>query len=101
MPLIPIFVTLQIPHLLVHVQHKVLASLRKIPERGRAAQLRVGRTATAQRVTTGTERIIIHAYVQLLARLLQREKPREDRRVTFGGHATVVIESEVTRNGLR
>src|SRR5215208_2295125 len=96
------FVTLQDPHVLVHVQHQSPAPLRKIPERGRATHLSVGRTATAHRVTTGTERVIIHAYVQILTRLLQREKLCEDSRVALGGHAAVVIvESETARASIR
>jgi hypothetical protein len=59
------------------------------------------RTATAHRVASGTEWVIVHTQVQILARLLQREKPREYGRVAFGGHAAVVIESDVVRNAVR
>ena len=101
MPPAPGFVTLQVPHLPVGVQHQSPATLREIPERGRAAQLSVGRTATAQRVATGTEWVAIHAQVEILARLLQQEKPREYCRVALSGHAAVVIESDVVRNAVR
>jgi hypothetical protein len=50
----PNFVTLQVPHFLVHVQHQVLALLREILERDLASQLAVGRTAPAHLVATGT-----------------------------------------------
>ena len=55
---VPGFVTLQVPQLLVHVQHQVLATLRKIPERDLASQFPVRRTATAHRVAAGTEWVI-------------------------------------------
>src|SRR5918998_1248669 len=75
MPRKPRFVTLQVPHLMVHVQHQVLATLRKIPERDLASQFPVRRTATAHRVAAGTEWIIVHAHVRILSRPFQREKP--------------------------
>ena len=86
---------------MVYVQHQVLATLRKILERDLASQFPVRQTATAHRVAAGTEWIIVHAHVQILARLLQREKPREHRRVAFGGHAAVVVESDVARDSIR
>jgi hypothetical protein len=100
-PPAPILATLQVPHLQVHIQHQVLAPFREILERDLAAQLSVGRTATADRVAAGTERVVIHARVRILARLLQREKPSEDRRIALGGHAAVVVESDVARNAVR
>lgn len=92
---------LQVPQLLVHVQHQVLAPLREILERDLAAQFSVGRTATAQRIAAGTEWVIVHAHVRILARPLQREKPREDHRVALGGHAAEVVESDVARDSSR
>jgi hypothetical protein len=86
---------------MVHVQHQVLATLRKIPERDLASQFPVRRTASAHRVAAGTEWIIVHAHVQILSRLLQREKPREHRCVALGGHAAVVVESDVARDSIR
>jgi hypothetical protein len=101
MPPAPDFVTLQVPHRPVHVQHQVLATLRKIPERDLASQFPVRRTASAHRVAAGTQWIIVHAHVQILSRLLQREKPRGHRRVALGGHAAVVVESDVARDSIR
>ena len=76
----------KVPHLLVHVQHQILASLRKIPERGRAAQLYVGRTATGStcnhRNRAGLPSMRTYRYSP---RFFSEKKPREDRRVTFGG----------------
>src|SRR5687768_7818945 len=100
MPRKPRFVTLQVPHLMVHVQHQVLATLRKILERDLASQFPVRRTATAHRVAARTEWIIVHAHVRILSRPFQREKPCELRRVAFGGHAAVV-ESDVARYSIR
>ena len=101
MPPAPDFETLQVPHLLVHVQHQVLATLRKIPERDLASQFPVRRTATAHRVAAGTEWIIVHAHVRILSRPFQREKSCENRRVAFGGHAAIVVGSDVARNAVR
>jgi hypothetical protein len=64
-------------------------------------QLSVRRAATADHVALDTEWILTHAHVEILARLLQREKPREYRRVAFGGHAAVIIESDVARDTIR
>ena len=47
------------------------------------------------RIASRTERVIAHAQVGVLARLLEREEPREHRGVAFGGHAAVVVESDV------
>jgi hypothetical protein len=42
-----------------------------------------------------------HSQVWVLSRLLQVEKPRKHHRITFGGHAAVVIDSGVERNAVR
>ncbi|CAA9464860.1 MAG: hypothetical protein AVDCRST_MAG58-3317 [uncultured Rubrobacteraceae bacterium] len=101
MPPAPDFVTLKIPHFLVCVQYQLFATFGEILERDLTSQLTVRRTATAHRVAPGTEWILTHAHVEILAWLLQREKPREHGRVAFGGHAAVVIESDVARNAVR
>jgi hypothetical protein len=92
----PGFVTLQVPHLPVSIQYQAPAILREILEGDPETQLAIRRTITADRVASGTERILTHAYVEILARLLQREQAREYRRVALGGHAAVV-ESDVVR----
>lgn len=93
--------TLQVPHLPVRFQYEALAALRKIPELDPAPQLPVRRTATVDRIAPGTERVLAHAHVEVLARLLEREKTSEDRRITFGGHAAVIVESDVVRYSAR
>src|SRR5829696_2883926 len=97
----PGFGLLQVPHLLVYVQHQVLAPLRKIAERDLASQYPVRRAATVQGVAVAAEWVLTHAHVEVLARLLQREKSREHCCVAFGGHAAVVVESDVARNAVR
>ncbi len=42
-----------------------------------------------------------HSQVWVLSRLLQVEKPRKHHRITFGGHAAVVIDSGVEWNAIR
>jgi hypothetical protein len=101
MPLVPEFITLQVPHLAVSIKHQALAALREVSELDPATQLPVRRPATADGVAAGTERVVIHAYVEVLARLLYGEKAGEYRRLAFGGHAAVVVESDVARNAAR
>ena len=47
------------------------------------------------------ERGAPHRQVGVLAWLLQTKKARKDRRVTFGGHAAVVVYSCVAGNAVR
>ena len=64
-------------------------------------QLAVRRTALIERVVPRTERVVAHAQVGILARLLEGEKPRKHGSVAFGGHAAVVVESDVAGYAVR
>ena len=89
------FVTLEVPHPPVGIEHQDLAILREISERDLPPQLAVRRTALIERKVSRNERVIAHAQIGVLARLLEREEPREHGSVAFGGHAAVVVESDV------
>src|SRR5215203_2226274 len=95
------FVTLQVPHLPVGIEHQVLAILREISERDVPPQLAVRRTALIERKVSRNERGIAHAQVGILARLLEGEEPREHGSVAFGGHAAVVVKSDVAGYAVR
>src|SRR5829696_9143363 len=89
------FVTLEVPHPPVGIEEERSAILREIFERDLPSQLAVRRTALVDRVVPRTKGVIAHAQVGVLVGLLEEEEPREHSSVAFGGHAAVVVESDV------
>lgn len=54
-----------------------------------------------QLVITVSRRVLTHSQVRVLTRALQVEQPSKHNRITFGVHATVVVDSGVERNAVR
>lgn len=86
----------QVPGLPVGIEHQATASLRQVGERDLMPKPLAGRPSTMRRVAT-----FVHRQVEVFAGPLPGEEAGEDGRVTFGGHAAVIVASDVARNAAR
>lgn len=86
---------LETPHLAVGVQDQPLALLGKVFVGDLPSQLAIRWPALTNGVVPRSERVIVHAQVGVLSRFLEREEPCENSGVALGGHAAVVVESDV------
>src|ERR687894_888811 len=87
---------LQVPKLPVGVEDQPLATLREVFERALETKILVGRPSPAQRMAAFcSERVLAHGQVEVLPGLFPAEGTREHRGVAFGGHAAVIVVSDV------
>src|SRR5829696_2696169 len=87
---------LQVPKLPVGVEDQPLAILGEVFERALVTKILVGRPSPAQRMAAFcSERVLAHGQVEVLPGLFLREGTREHRGVAFGGHAAVIVVSDV------
>jgi hypothetical protein len=87
---------------LINIQNQPFAALGEVTEGDLTPPPLVGRSAAAQNVAlVGSERFFAHAEVRVLSGLLQVEEPREHRGVALGGHAAIVVESNIAGDAVR
>jgi hypothetical protein len=95
-------VTLQAPELSVSVEHQAPASLRQVLETDLTPQTLDGWTTASRRAAVpdphGSR---VHGQVRILPGLLFREEAGENSSVAFGGHAAVVVASDVAGHSVR
>jgi hypothetical protein len=95
-------VTLESPELPVSTKHELPATLGEVPKRDLIPQTLARQPPTPQRCTVPNAcGILVHDQVGVLAGLLQREEAGEYRGVAFGGHAAVVVASDVAGHAVR
>src|SRR5215217_7735882 len=95
-------VTLQAPELSASAEHQAPASLRQVLETDLTPQTLDGRAAASQRTAVlEPHGSLVHGQVRILAGLLHREEAGKNCGVVFGGHAAVVVASDVAGHAVR
>jgi hypothetical protein len=95
-------VTLQAPELSVSVEHQAPASLRQVLEMDLTPQTLDRRATASQRAAVPDPHgNLVHGQVRILPGLLHREQAGKDSGVAFGGHAAVVVASDVAGHAVR
>src|SRR5215217_9234605 len=95
-------VTLQAPELSASAEHQAPASLRQVLETDLTPQTLDGRAAASQRTAVlEPHGSLVHGQVRILAGLLHREEAGKNSGVAFGGHAAVVVASDVAGHAVR
>ncbi|CAN5910268.1 hypothetical protein BH23ACT11_BH23ACT11_27820 [soil metagenome] len=64
------------------------------------AKLRKRWPSAMQRISFMAEWLLTQCQIRILSGLLHVEEPRKHNRISFGGHATVVVDSDVERNAV-
>jgi hypothetical protein len=95
-------VTLQAPELSVSVEHQAPASLRQVLETDLTPQTLDGLATASQRTTVPDPHVsLVHGQVSILPGHLHREEAGENSGVAFGGHAAIVVASDVAGHAVR
>lgn len=91
--------SLQVPQSKVNVQRKVSTLFRQVEKTYLPPKLLVRWAPTRERVTV--VRFFSHGQVRVFSWLLHVEQPRKHHRISFGGHAAIVVYSGVEWDAIR
>src|SRR5215212_2694159 len=101
-PPMPEAVTLQAPELPLYVAHQPPATLGQVPERDLTPQVLTRRPPAAERTAVSHPSWIpVHGQVMVLTGFLGGEEAGKNSGVAFGGHAAVVVASDVAGHAVQ